>query len=117
MQLKPSRAPSPAVPGLCVILGLPHPVSEVKLISCVKSDVTCLFTALFFSLFPFFLIHRKAGSGDMHHRHLGSENSMFLIQKSRCGHFVMATVKQVNRVEQSSDLSPVTCNLFGISTL
>lgn len=70
-----------------------------------------------FFFFLVFLIHEKTGSGNMHPRHLRSENSMFLIQKSRCGHFVMATVKQVNRVEDSSDLSPVTRNLFGISTL
>lgn len=33
-----------------------------------------------------------AGSGNMRHKHLRSENSTFLFQKPRCGHYIMATV-------------------------
>lgn len=98
---------------LCPSPGLPHPVPEVKLISCVEIRCHLLIHCIVFSCF---LIHEKTGSGNMHPRHLRSDNSTFLIQKSRCGHSVMATVKQVNRVEDSAALSPVTRNLFGIST-
>lgn len=87
----------------CVYLFIPFlsPVFTSSLLLPPPPFPSLLFLLCFLC---FILITGSTGHGDMPHRHLGSENSRVLIQKPRRSWCVLATVRQVNRAEYSSDL-------------